>query len=399
MSPSTASPSTRKTEDRSGPAAWLARAWRGAGQAARVFRAAWAGYWTRRCRLPGLRLPTRTGLLVLALLLLAGTSLLVLRRPAPPLADPAGFNLLAGSSSSKLNNTSAEAHADPAAAAPPVELDVARDAAVAALATSGLPKTPAPPTEQRAPLDAATGNAATVVEPDAVHDLAIQSPHRGDDTMRRHWTQLGLHLALATAFATTPGRAAQFDGPAPAAPAAPAAAAAEPDSSTALARQLQEQVSKKLDDIEKRLKEAIQGSDTNANLKFARIQTDLDDIRKQLGQIARLQADSDDIKRQIAQLRQDLDGLRNRSASPQVSASLYPTTPANTARVRLVNTYLDPMTILVNDRAYRLAPGETRLTDPLPAGSFTYQVLGVQTGQQTRTLSPNETFTITVHPQ
>jgi hypothetical protein len=36
-------------------------------------------------------------------------------------------------------------------------------------------------------------------------------------------------------------------------------------------------------------------------------------------------------------------------------------------------------------------------SDPIPAGLFNYEVLGVQ-GMVSRTLAANETFTITIHP-
>jgi len=202
--------------------------------------------------------------------------------------------------------------------------------------------------------------------------------------MMQNWKLLGWQMALAAALTMSPARAAQLDGPAP----------AEPDKTDAVVKQLQE-LKKALEDAEKRLKASIESLETSGNLRFAKLQTDVEDMKKQLGQLSRLQADTDELKRQIAQLRQEFDGLRTRM---QPTISGYGPATNGTGRIRLVNTFPDQMTVVVNDRAYRLAPGQTQLTDPLPAGNFRYMVLGVQPEMQNRLLAANETFTITIHP-
>ena len=100
-------------------------------------------------------------------------------------------------------------------------------------------------------------------------------------------------------------------------------------------------------------------------------------------------------------MRLDLDALKNRAPVSRESAyapSASNSPSAATGRIRLVNTFLDPMTIVVNGRAYQVAPGDTRLVEAVPAGTFNYEVLGVQP-RVDRTLAANETFTITVHPR
>ena len=109
--------------------------------------------------------------------------------------------------------------------------------------------------------------------------------------------------------------------------------------------------------------------------------------------IEKAQADVDDLKKQLAQMQKDMDGLKTRS-----TIAAYPPnqTAASTGHIRLVNAYLEPVTVVVNERAYPLTTGETRMVDSVPSGSFSYEVLGIQS-RQLRTLASNETFTVTVH--
>lgn len=116
-----------------------------------------------------------------------------------------------------------------------------------------------------------------------------------------------------------------------------------------------------------------------------------------LTNIQKAQSDIEDLKRQVSQIRQDLDDLRRTVTTTRSSGYLTPQA-TSTGRVRLVNTYLEPMTVVVNGKSYSVAPGEQRYTDALPAGTFTYEVLGVQ-ALRDRTLSANETFTINIYPR
>lgn len=168
----------------------------------------------------------------------------------------------------------------------------------------------------------------------------------------------------------------------------------EPDRIEVLLRNMAE-IRKTLDKMEERQK--LFGDDLERKLK-----TQLEDaeIKSRL-RVERLQSDSDDLRKQMVQLRTDLESLRSQMSNVQSRVSLYApvTTPAPTGRVRLVNTFPESMTVVVNERSYRLAPGATQLTDAMPPGTFTYQVLGVQDQPQTRTLAANETYNITVYPR
>lgn len=183
------------------------------------------------------------------------------------------------------------------------------------------------------------------------------------------WKMLGLQTILAGALAAAPAAAGPFENN---------LAQAEKDST---AKQLAE-LKQSIDELRTLIK-TLSSDGLNANLKAEKAQSDIEEMKKQL-----------------AQLRLDVEDLRKRLATPsQVSAKYGPngTAPA-TGRVRLVNTYLEPMTIIVNGKAYPVSPGEVRLTEALPAGSFSYEVLGVQ-ALRNRSLAANETFTINVHPR
>jgi hypothetical protein len=101
----------------------------------------------------------------------------------------------------------------------------------------------------------------------------------------------------------------------------------------------------------------------------------------------------DDLKKEVARLRKEVDDLRKRQPpSVRISRS-----PPSTATIRLVNTYSDPVSVVVNGTTYRLEPGETRLLRDQAPGRFTYEVPGIQNAVD-RELRAGETFTIHVHP-
>jgi phage shock protein A len=192
--------------------------------------------------------------------------------------------------------------------------------------------------------------------------------------MTRNWKLLGIQTVLAGALALSPASAADSDTP-----------AKPPDLAT---------VSKQLEEMKKTL-EGLQTSVLAFNKamddeRAQRIKADSDaEVRLQ-----QLISDMSELRKQISQVRQDMDVLK---ARPSVSA-YPPSGQAAAGRVRMVNSYMEPVTVVVNGRAYPLQPGETRLTDPIPSGTFTYEVLGVQP-PMTRPLAAGETFTVTVYPR
>lgn len=187
--------------------------------------------------------------------------------------------------------------------------------------------------------------------------------------MMRSWKMLGLNTFLAALFAATPGLSGSTSGP-------PSDA-------------------EKLDEIQKQLNEL-----KNALAEFRKT---LADARtdSNLG-AQRVQSQISDLGNQVLQLRADVDGLRNR---PPIASRIAASPPSDTgsatgtARIEMANTYSQPVFVVINNqRSYLLQPGERRLSDPVPAGSFTYEVLAV-TPMMTRTVAADKIFTVWVHPQ
>ena len=152
----------------------------------------------------------------------------------------------------------------------------------------------------------------------------------------------------------------------------------------------------KLDSMELALKKANEKLDALKDLH-----KQVDDLKSECNlSLGATQRDLRSLNNEVGRLRDVMEKLRNSgpvatriAASPPTDTHLAPT-----GQVELVNTYTQDVSIVVNNRTYRLHPNEKRLTDPLPAGSFTYEVLGV-TPPNTRSLNPNEIYHITVHPQ
>jgi hypothetical protein len=132
---------------------------------------------------------------------------------------------------------------------------------------------------------------------------------------------------------------------------------------------------------------------------------DLDEfVRRELGELRNdsrttaldlknTKVELDELKKQVVQLQKDVENLRSKTS---ITQSTYP--PYQTGRIRLVNTFSEPETIVLNRRSYRLAPGQEEILDNQPAGAFTFEVLGVQAAVS-RTLVANETYTIQVYPR
>jgi Skp family chaperone for outer membrane proteins len=228
----------------------------------------------------------------------------------------------------------------------------------------------------------------TSVEPALENGYTDRNSQPGDSPMMRNWKMLAFQTLLA---GTLIPAGAQAQAPASGSDAPP-----KPPDTASILKEIQE------------LKKTLSAMDTKVASSFRAMQEEADKRLKKLEddgvaaglRLEKTQADIEDMKKQLLQLRQDLDVVRNRAGSSRESGY---TPPANaptaaTGRVRLVNTFLDPMTIIVNGVRYQLAPGETRLTEPVPAGTFNYEVLGVQP-RLDRTLAANETFTITVYPR
>ena len=167
-----------------------------------------------------------------------------------------------------------------------------------------------------------------------------------------------------------------------------AAPEAGPQDTANLIKQLQLQIQKlqdSVDDLKKQLNDAPnEGSVDNQ-------------IRKALAAPA---ADIYALRQHVEQLQRELNSLRTGKPITRISASSpLAGNPTGAGRIRLVNTYPTQMTVIINERSYRLEPGADRIIDKQPAGTFTYQVLGVQPELLVRNLAANETYTIMVYPR
>jgi hypothetical protein len=337
------------------------------------------GGWTRLFRRPdllaGYSLPARPGLLALSLLLLFGLCGALASWQGHPHFQSAGIDLLAGASSPKLNITSAEA---PPRAAPKPEPDrvdlgsqEVKDASVISprVSPGDAPSLEPPP--------------MTSVEPALENGYADRNSQPGDSPMMRNWKILAFQTLLAGTLIPASAQA-QATG-----------SDAKPIDGVAIAKQIDE-LKKSLAIVEG-IKDSVLALDKDMHKSF----TELRDSGIALSlKVEKAQTDMEDLKKQVAQLRVELDAIKNRAPTNRESGYTPPANgqPAATGRVRLVNTFLDPMTIIVNGVRYQVAPGEARLTEPVPAGTFSYEVLGVQPRLE-RALAANETFTVTVYPR
>jgi hypothetical protein len=270
------------------------------------------------------------------------------------------IDLRPASTCPKLDPTSVELSAER-----PAQLaeSLTRAALSSDMATS-LPELP--PSEELLRREDEPELAANEVPPSPVaiydwRDLeTLRTPHRGESPMMATWRRINQHLLLAAALT------------------AASPAFAEPP----VEPSRDEVIDKKFDDLKGMLEtltkeiRALQGEALSSTTRTAKLENQIEEL-----------------KDKIARMQRDLDGLKaNRTAfSP-------PDPEPRTGRLRLVNAYYEPVTVVVNGRAYTLAASETRYIDSVAAGTFTYEVLGIQ-AQRSRGLAPNETFTITVYPR
>jgi hypothetical protein len=113
--------------------------------------------------------------------------------------------------------------------------------------------------------------------------------------------------------------------------------------------------------------------------------------------------DIQELRDEVRRLKSDLEGLRKEPTNGTRQMRFAPETgaPAQaTGRLELRNTWGGTLSMVVNNRVYRVPAGpDPVLTDPIPAGAFTYEVIGITPPNNVRTLAPGETYVIHVHPR
>lgn len=193
----------------------------------------------------------------------------------------------------------------------------------------------------------------------------------------------------------------------------------------------------------KAIQDSLKSMDEGLKKAFADLKKDMDAQQEELKHLKAAYADATlkaagallqaaELKKQVGQLRAEMDALRKRLPSDGGTIALYPpadkailddilkrltaieqklsqmpTTalrpafpPATaTGRVLLVNRSAEELLFVVNGRTYRIPAGASAALDGVGAGNFTYEVISPTWGLirplQTRTLAPQETFTIT----
>jgi archaellum component FlaC len=281
--------------------------------------------------------------------------LVLLLKPSPAGYREGEVHLLDGSPLPKLNNTSAKRH-EPVSVREPLILAKA----------GGENHPPELTIEPEAPV--------LLTPPALEKGYPFANSHQGESPMMSNWKALGVPLILAGAMAASDAQAQDV---------------AKPADTSDLKKQIEE-INKKLPTIDQ-LKSSVLAIDKDLGdeIKGRREHSATVDSR-----LEQIQNDMTALKSQMEQIHRDLDAARSRPAT-QIS-SFQSAAPA-VSHVRLANTYVDTVRIVVNGKPYDVAPGSTMLADAVPAGNFTYEVIGVQ-APQTRTIAANETFTISVHP-
>jgi hypothetical protein len=178
--------------------------------------------------------------------------------------------------------------------------------------------------------------------------------------MTTKWRLIGLSAVLATVLSASPAFAEDTDK------------------------------SKDLADIQKQL-ERIQIS----------LDRDLKELREDVEftkrvRVSGLENDVRALKQEMLRMADEIERLRTSSTSSRTSYYAGPSGP--TGAIRLRNTYLTPVTFLINDRLYEVPSGGELTLNNQPAGEFTYEVIGVQPRLR-RTLVANRTFYIDVFPR
>jgi hypothetical protein len=240
--------------------------------------------------------------------------------------------------------------------------------------------------------------------------------HQGEIPMLRTRQLLGGNAILAAALAAAPALAQTNDKP-PNNTTPPAPTGARPnllntDRPATDADRLTE-VQKSLDALRKDVAELKSLVDLRKEFtEFRTAMAPLANLPKSMDDLANiLKAGAenrilkvDELRDQLAQLKTDVQGVRDRLRDSTRIAAYPPPEPSTSAsapamgRVELINSYSLPVTIVVNQRRYDLMPAERRLTEPIPAGSYTYEVLGIAP-LQTSVIAANTTRSIEVFPR
>jgi hypothetical protein len=166
-----------------------------------------------------------------------------------------------------------------------------------------------------------------------------------------------------------------------------------------------------LDQITEDLKEERR----TQKLRFEEISQKLDDAKNKLSTIdnsvfALQQANSGNekeiraLKSQIESLRKDMDSLRGQlstqptNPSTSFRPSFSPNMVAGLGALRVQNDYPSPMDVIVNGVTFQIMPFTTEYYE-VPAGSFSYRIMGVDAATKFRTIEAGKTLPVRIYPR
>ena len=124
----------------------------------------------------------------------------------------------------------------------------------------------------------------------------------------------------------------------------------------------------------------------------------VDRLKLDFGQ---LKSDLMQLRDEIALARRELADLKGRGTGGNSTSYFGGSTsfsPAATASIRLVNTYLTDMTAIINGGYYVVRPGQSQ-TVSVSSGPVNYQVLQTQPAAKTTSLQPGEVLTLSLYPR
>jgi hypothetical protein len=175
----------------------------------------------------------------------------------------------------------------------------------------------------------------------------------------------------------------------------------QPGDKPATAQQV-EDLARSVNEVKTTIKQSVDRVTDRLNVLDEKVEQEIRAIRARGAlaevNIATAQKDINELKDMLGRVRQDMDTMRSR---PMENRSFYSGPSGNapgTGRVRMVNTWVLPVDVVVNGMVYQLMPGQERFSASLPAGNFTYEVVGIQ-APRVRTLAAGQTFNIDVFTQ
>jgi hypothetical protein len=319
-------------------------------------------------------------LLILTMILLVGICTALASWGARARPDPAEVALIPDDSTSNLNSISAETSAPRAEGDRNVQglIGLGSEDSV----SGRIPQPPVLPAAGQAPAAVPEPPALTLPVADtrlAERLYTTRDSHPGDNPMMRiwNWNMLGFKTVLAATLAASPTFADKSLDP--------------PSDSDKL-----DGIQKQLDEIKKPLADL-----PKAVLALTKVERELKDLRAEyLAGVQQEQSQISELKKQVDLLKAEIESLRSRDVGATRIAGFPPTDSglAATGRVEIRNTYPEAVGVRVNNKVYRVPPSETVLSDPVPAGTFTYEVFYV-TPPRSRTVAAGKTFLVHVHPQ